>query len=150
CALYAETTGLLELRPLPSGAQVFCHWNDEPTITACIENHCAENIFFGVAKRRDDTSGALENCVQLTTLFVDQDFKTTPESEARRKLAECPWPPSIIVESGGGLHVYWLMRESLDLTVEAERSRDLLRRLAHLLGADMSAAEPARILRVPG
>ena len=50
--------------------------------------------------------------------------------------------------SGGGAHAYWLLDKPLtDLTGQARR---LLRKLALKLGADISAAEPARMLRVPG
>ena len=47
------------------------------------------------------------------------------------------------------MHAYWLLREPLDLTVEADEAKTLLRRLAGYLGADLQSAEPARVLRVP-
>ena len=56
--------------------------------------------------------------------------------------------PSIIVASGspGCAHAWW----ALNAALRPDHARVALRRLAHALGADMAAAEPARILRLPG
>jgi hypothetical protein len=53
--------------------------------------------------------------------------------------------------SGGGLHCLWVTVEPFDLGIaqEAEQAGSLLRRLAACLAADGSAAETARVLRVP-
>ena len=95
-------------------------------------------------------SGEPKNCQHLGAVFVDIDFKDTNEAAARKRLAECPCPPSIIVESGGGLHVSWLLKEPFELGEDAAEAKLLLRRLATHFDGDMNAAECARILRVPG
>ncbi len=150
--LFGTASGLIEVRALPSKVQRFIHLSDEAEVQAFMHAHHAENLYLGVASRRDATSGKLENCQDLAALFVDIDFKLIAEPEARRRLAECPLPPSLVVHSGGGLHVYWRLREPLDLQDEADRHRAkaLLRRLALYLHADMVSAEPAHILRLPG
>ena len=66
------------------------------------------------------------------------------------KLTDFPLEPSIIVRSGGGLHCYWLFREPIELQNESERIKSTLRRLARAVDGDLQAAEPARILRLPG
>ena len=45
-----------------------------------------------------------------------------------------------------------MLQEPLDLQDQADRTlaASLLRRLAHYLDADLQAAEPARVLRLPG
>jgi primase-like protein/DNA primase RepB-like protein len=149
-ALFSSCAGLIELRALPSGAQTFVSLADHQGVAAFLKTWGHENLYFGVASRRDATSGRLDNCYHLRALFVDIDFKATPEAEARRQLAHAPLPPSAIVHSGGGLHVYWFLREAILLPDEAAAARGLLRRLASGLGGDPRAAEPARILRVPG
>jgi hypothetical protein len=150
--LFADLTGLLEIRALPSTARTFCRLNDSHTLTAFLGDHLRENLFFGPGTRHDATSGTLENCVELPALFGDFDFKDHPEQDVRKALAEFPLPPSIIVNSGGGLHAYWLLNEPFDLRIEPDRqrARNLLRRLAIYLHADLNSAEPARVLRVPG
>lgn len=144
--------GLVELRALPSGAQGFHSPRDLESIEQFISRHWHEDVYFAVATRRDRTSGALANCGTLSALFVDIDFKTTPETGARARLDRFLLKPSMVIASGGGLHVYWSLRESIALQAsgEAERVKKLLRRLARAVGADLASAEPARVLRVPG
>jgi len=150
-ALFEGCEGLLELRALPSKARTFVAPDDDAAIERFAQQHAGENVFVGVASRRDASGGELINCRHLGALFVDIDFKRVPEPEARKRLAEFPLRPSIVVRSGGGLHVYWLLREPLELPDEAAQAKTLLRRLAGALaGGDLSAAEPARVLRLPG
>ena len=61
---------------------------------AFLDEHDAEDLYVGVATRRDGSSGTLANCAGLTALFADIDFKSTPEAEARRRLAAFPLPPA--------------------------------------------------------
>ncbi len=148
-ALFAGNQGLIEFRALPSKARVFCRIGDEVPIARFLAVHHAENVYFGVATRINATGGSLKNCGALPALFVDLDFKQSSEPEARARLQAYPLTPSFVVSSGGGLHAYWLLREPVDLQIGAARARNLLRRLALHLDADLSAAEPARVLRVP-
>jgi hypothetical protein len=150
-ALFSPCGGVIELRALPSGGSCFVPLTDGERGAAFIaQQRDHRDLFFGVATRRDARSGALTNCQHLGALFVDADFKTTPEATVRERLAQCLLPPSAIVHSGGGLHVYWLLREPMTLPAEAPVAKGLLRRLALVIGGDLTAAEPARILRVPG
>jgi hypothetical protein len=124
--LFAGCDGLVELRAFagqgqPAAGRVFCAWTDDAVIRAFAERHRARAVYFGVATRRDASGGTLHNCACLTSLFVDIDFKTTPEAEARARLARCPLPPSAIVHSGGGLHAYWRLHEPLRLPEQAPR-----------------------------
>jgi P4 family phage/plasmid primase-like protien len=113
--------------------------------------HRDRNVYVGVAPRADGKSRGTDACVALYALFADIDFKDSSEAEARGRLAAFPLVPSAVVASGGGLQVYWLLQEALDLANGgAAHAKQLLRALATALGADLSAAEPARILRLPG
>jgi hypothetical protein len=82
-------------------------------------------------------------------LFVDIDFKITPESTALELLERFALKPSAIVASGGGLHVYWILTVAVPLPSEAARATAVLRKLTVAVGGDLGAAEPARVLRVP-
>ena len=108
------------------------------------------NIYVGIAKRKDRTSGGKANCSGVYVLWCDIDFKDLPEAEARALIAACPLSPSIIVATGGGLHVYWFLIEPLDAVTDQAAIESYLRRLAVYCQADSSCAEVARILRVPG
>ena len=147
-ALYGDCEGLVELRPLPSANQGFFDPTDHDGMAAFCHGR-NENHFFGVATRRDDSSGALSNCHHLPALFVDIDAKTT-KANALDRLKECSSPPSIIIDSGGGWHAYWLLKEPLELATDTDQAYQLLGGLAMALDADPSAAEPARVLRIPG
>ncbi len=149
-AVFDGCDGFIEFRALPRKAQGFFQLEDEAGMSTFLAAHQEDNLYFGVATRRDGTSGALENCRHLGALFADVDFKVTPEPEARERLARLAVKPSIVINSGGGLHVYWILQEPLELPDEAAYAKALLRRLAGAIGGDLSAAEPARILRLPG
>jgi hypothetical protein len=149
-ALFAGCDGLVELRALPSKARIFARPDATAVLEQFLSDHREENCYFGVATRRDATGGDLAHCLHLGALFADVDFKRTPEAGARDRLARLALPPSAVVHSGGGLHLYWCLREPVGLPDEAERAKALLRRLAFALGGDLAAAEPARVLRVPG
>jgi hypothetical protein len=138
-ALTVGGDGLLELRPLAVGTfrptgrlYVDLNGSTEPLAKFLQERHRDHN-YFAMALRRDRSSGTLNNCTTLSTLYADIDFKhvDTPEATARERLATCPLTPSIVVHSGGGLHVYWLLRESLNLQdpTDREQAYALLARL---------------------
>lgn len=141
---------LIELRALPSRKQLWIHRNDEATLR--LFSRRREDCYFGVATRRTANDGSASNCRELTALFIDLDFKGSSEDEVRARLAAFPLLPSVINNSGGGLHVYFCLREPMDVSTEDARkdAKALLRRLALALGGDMAAAEVARILRLPG
>jgi P4 family phage/plasmid primase-like protien len=112
-------------------------------------------IYFGVATRRDGAvSGNKTTVLQAPALWVDIDCakQGLKGQDTIDALEFLPFPPSIIVNSGGGLHAYWQLEEPVDVggpelygPVEA-----LCRRLALILAGDTSCAEIARILRLPG
>jgi putative DNA primase/helicase len=135
--------GQIETRQLPSKIQKF-HTIEE----ICNRDFTdSENVFFGVASRNG--GGTKEDILQIPTLWIDIDFKDTPEREAETILNECPCPPNIIVESGGGLHCYWPLKEPLEKE-DIASIESYNRRLAHYFKADTAAAEAARVMRVPG
>jgi putative DNA primase/helicase len=109
------------------------------------------DIYVGVAPRMDARSRDTAGCLALYALFADLDYKDSSEFDTRARLAAFSLVPSAVVASGGGLQAYWLLAAPLDLqNGGVARARHLLRALATALGADLKAAEPARILRLPG
>jgi putative DNA primase/helicase len=147
-------TGYRDLRAFRKGeaAQTFSfHSNNLGGVDEFAALYRDRDVYVGVAPRVDDKSRGTDACVELHALFADIDFKDSTEAEARTRLAAFPLMPSAVVASGGGLQVYWLLKEAVDLTNgRAAFAKQLLRALATALGADLSAAEPARILRLPG
>lgn len=61
-------------------------------------------------------------------------------------------PASAVIDSGGGYHGYWLLRECFPLTTPAERERARVAQAAWVAyaGGDDGAKDLARVLRLPG
>jgi hypothetical protein len=138
----------VNIRVLPSKAQAFGTPGD-PELDAFLQAHATENLYFGVAsrvERNGQLTGGAENCHRVYALWCDFDFKDTPEDNVRAVLAVCGVAPSVVVHSGGGLHVYWLLKDAIPADAVLGT---WLRRLARTLKADLASAEPARILRLP-
>lgn len=143
--------GVTEYRALPSRAQVFAATHDARALASFVRKHRdTQSLYFGVATRRDSSSGRTENCHQLGALFADLDFATGAEPAARAQLAAFPVPPSVVIHSGGGLHTYWLLDVPIEVgRVNAADVKALLRRLSVAVGGDLACAEVARVLRIP-
>jgi Primase C terminal 2 (PriCT-2) len=155
--IFSGITGYVDVRLIypqrdRRPVRAFFRVEDVTKIEEFIATHPGANVFFGVTPRIGKTNGTLANCGGLMWLWADLDFKISGEAQARRQLASFPLPPSITVRSGGGLHLYWRLMAPLDLTDKevCAYAKRLLRAIAIELGADLTAAEPARVLRVPG
>ena len=89
---------------------------------------------------------------RLRCLFCDWDDLPGPSSDwtdaAIARIAEAGLPePSLLVESGHGVHAYWRFTEPIaDL---AEWSQ-LQKALIHAVRSDASIHDPPRIMRLPG
>lgn len=111
------------------------------------------HLYFGVCprSRREGTKAA----VRLAwCLWADVDAKLFPggKAEALKRLREFLLPSTAIVDSGHGFHPYWRLKEPEEIAgpEDVARLEAYLKALAHALGADPSASELARILRLPG
>lgn len=60
--------------------------------------------------------------------------------------------PSVVIDSGGGYHCYWLLADTFVLATEDDRRRaaELQAGWVALVGGDPGAKDLARVLRVPG
>ncbi len=173
--LYREQTGTVELRTFaPDDADHSLHAEvarlrdfvpmtlgrlDLRRVERFLQG-CAKaglGAFFGVSLRTPaavtDGKGGADYCQTLPALILDIDFRKLGEAETRRRLMAMPFAPSIIVRSGNGLHVYFLLRTPIDLRTTAySYARDLLQRLAWSVCeiVDTSVSAPHSVLRIPG
>lgn len=121
-------------------------------------DRAARAFFFCVATLRPDAKSdrpggsprSKANVSELTLLWADIDFKDQEldETEILARIRTLPCPPSIIVRSGNGLHLYWLLSEALDLPHDDVEA--ILRQLADLVAGDLAVADVARLMRLPG
>jgi hypothetical protein len=108
----------------------------------------------GKATEPDKVRSQIPYIAAVNCLFGDFDAKAFgDDKEAAQAHAESLDPrPSCLVDSGGGYHGYWLLRDPWQLTDDA--ARDLAARTqaawVTLVGGDSGAKDLARILRVPG
>lgn len=119
-------------------------------------------IYFSVATRLNGShSGKRENLAELPGVWTDIDcYKIGVSKEtALTTLRSSLLPPTIVVDSGGGLHAYWLFPEPLDVRYRPEVGRGdtikenidaMLRQLAGVYGGDLASCDITRIMRLPG
>jgi hypothetical protein len=141
---FAHTHHAVEFRALPSKAR--CFTRNQNQVQQFIKEHAREDVFFGGATR--EGGGDKSYCREVVALWVDIDFETTPKPRAHELLKSFPLQPSVVVGSGGGLHLYFLLEEAVSAC--DERLEPILRCLVRALGGDGAAAEVARIMRLPG
>lgn len=97
-----------------------------------------ENVFFGPAMRSDRGS-TKTNVLGTAALWVDADDPQKPL---------CTLPPSAIVASGRGYHLYWFLTSPLLDAQEIETLNKLL--VEDVPTSDKGAWNVNRVLRVPG
>lgn len=90
----------------------------------------------------------------INCLYAEFDAKTYGSKEAiAAHLAATPFPePSVLIDSGGGLHGYWLLADSYTLdTDEKRQAAEVMQRLwVQTIGADAAVHDLTRVLRIPG
>ncbi len=96
----------------------------------------------------------LRTIAAINCLFAEYDIKDYGSLEAiEEHISNLPVPePSCTVLSGGGLHVYWLLKEpyTTDTEDRLKAAQFLQSRWVELVGGDRGANDLTRILRVPG
>ena len=131
------------------------------------------DVYFGVGLRKERLMkgrGESDDVLVLPGLYVDIDLKhqthkaaNLPETteDARQLLADAiPLQPTVLVDSGHGLHGYWLFRELwiLETAEERQAAAHLLQRFQRTIQETAKAhgwhvdgtGDLARVLRIPG
>lgn len=130
-----------------------------------------KDVYFGVglAGQNFNRRNATAEIVAIVGLWADIDLaapwrpgKTLPKTqeEARTIIEKLPLAPSVLVDSGHGLHVYWLFKEPWIFETDEKRLEaaktargwvETVRNVASGLGWDVdSVGDLARVLRLPG
>ena len=118
------------------------------------------DAYFALATFKDDSSRKADNAAFLRSFFLDLDCGTgkpyADQAAAAQALSifisNTGLPSPTVVNSGGGLHVYWPLLEDVEASVWISHAKSLKRLCAaHNLHADPAVtADSVRILRVPG
>jgi P4 family phage/plasmid primase-like protien len=160
--LFSECGEAIELRACPNVKGVSGALSEMTDTDVARAAFCARKdvegigTYFGVCTRlKGSEKGNLQSVAEMPALWVDIDCKKQglAGDDVLACLSHLPFPPSITINSGGGLHAYWQLEEPLDVT-DGSRFRDgavnALKSLARILAGDMKCAELARIMRLPG
>jgi hypothetical protein len=108
----------------------------------------AVNLFYDNATSRNGEFVAALRCIHL-----DVDLKDVIETknDALKRILSLAYKPSKIVDSGHGLHVYWVFKEPIEMgDREAAAARELRTQLTAYLHADRQVDHDAALMRRPG
>ena len=113
------------------------------------------NVYFGVATRLNGNM-TKEGIIEIPCLWVDIDLTDKngvdiPEDkkEILQRLKDFPLKPSFLINSGGGIHAYWKLKNPFSKK-EIPLAENLLKRLASYFGGDKSSTDANHKLRIPG
>ncbi|MDX2159888.1 MAG: DUF927 domain-containing protein [bacterium] len=116
-------------------------------------NHEGYGVYFAPCLRATK-SGKADAAALLPALWVDLDCDDDPAQRQAvlTKLHTFDPPPSAIIDSGGGLHAYWLLSEPVMLDeTSRKRTAGILRGLFTALGGDPQYVKSvASVMRLPG
>lgn len=118
------------------------------------------DAYFALSTFKDKSTRKAENSLYVRSFFLDIDcgpgkpyvFQAQAVQHLHDFLTETGLPVPTIVNSGGGIHVYWPIIEDIPVDIWHRHARSLKALCkTHNLHADPTVTtDPARILRVPG
>lgn len=158
-----EPSDLLEIRGIVApdyhrnepGRLVIRRWvtaGELPALSDMLhkENRDGVNIYFGVNPRAALYSGTKAGIRLCRTVWADMDRISLPDARKRWEALSLP-EPTVIVNSGHGIHLYWKLSEPVRFSSWKERAafEATLKSLYRDLGSD-STQDVTRLLRIPG
>jgi hypothetical protein len=156
-ALYPDLDGaFIELR-VKRGKTMKASFHGCPDTLARTASTMAatHDVYLGIAARRDRSNGTKANLAWAIAVWSELDVgegKPYPTLlEAYEAVRNFALRPSMIIESGRGLHIYWLLREAwpLENAADLEAFEAVTNGLAVALKGD-AAWDASRVLRLPG
>jgi hypothetical protein len=118
------------------------------------------NLYFGVHPvseanpREVHTRSRIDTIAAINCVFAEFDAADLNGSKRglKARVDALPLRASIVIDSGGGYHAYWLLREPYLIRNDAERAfaRQFQSDWVKAVGGDPAARDLARVLRVPG
>jgi hypothetical protein len=116
-------------------------------------NQVGYGVFFAPCPRREK-QGKAEAAAVVTALWIDIDCDRDADAktQAIAALHEFKLSPSALLDSGGGIHAYWLLSEPFSLNdgTDRERAAAVLRSLFALLNGDPAYPKSvASLMRLP-
>jgi P4 family phage/plasmid primase-like protien len=153
CKGYIELRALGNKEPKTMFVPLDTDWETiSKEIDKFCKNHKDQNIYFGIATR-DGNGGAKENVVDISCVWVEIDYKDIPEETIQGVIAKFTFKPTILVKTGGGVHLYFILEkpESLERSDDIRKVNTWIRlELSKLCGCELdNIGDIPRILRLP-
>jgi putative DNA primase/helicase len=158
--LFPLRDGYIELRAFPAyPAQSFRRawiplFAKKEAVKFALKHRWSHNVHFSICTRTEEGrrcgKGTREFIGHLVALWADldeEDFEWGL-AEALEVVETFDFPPSALVSSGHGLHVYYFLDEPFPLEGEASLIEALLKALQGVLGSDR-VSDVTRLLRLP-
>jgi hypothetical protein len=107
------------------------------------------SVYFGVCRREGRDKDKKADIRTVRSLWADFDYCSVEDATTRITKAGLPYP-SIVVNSGHGVHAYWLLAESIHVPLASDRERleATLQGIKEALGTD-HVQDLTRLLRLP-
>lgn len=133
----------------------FCRAEELPPETVdelgetCSNIHRPVHVFMGVCPRSRE-GGKAEDVALARCVWADLDYVRPDAALAIVKKKKLP-KPSIVVDSGHGTHLYWLLKEPVAFTSPDDRAafQAVVAGVGRLVGGDHTH-DLSRLLRLPG
>lgn len=139
---------VVRILPSPTGrANRFLNVNSALTY----EPPKAKHVYIGmfghrlVRNEKGKRTADVNSCTNTGVVWADFDDTKNPVEVLQRVWRSKLPEPSIIVDSGGGLHCYWLLTERA-----GHEAVDVVKALAVVLGSDGSVCTTPQVMRLPG
>jgi hypothetical protein len=142
-----EPDDLLEIRFLPSKRRMFAKASELPGHIDRLrrESDQGQNVYIS-ANPRLRRGGKTGDVALARSVFADLENIDPAAATERCYVAGLP-PPTVLVSSGHGCHVYWVLTEPM---TDLQAWSAIQKRLAALLGGDPKVFDPPRVMRLPG
>jgi len=116
------------------------------------------HVYFGVNPCRHTKTEkervVNEDIIGINCLYAEFDAKDFSNSKAlaSQHIDRLLMPPNVLIDSGGGFHAYWLLKETamINSPLDLDQLKDIQARWVAYVGGDLGAKDLARVLRVPG
>ncbi len=143
--ILSNLPGFIEIREFNSAGYVNKVWFKKADELLEYKPPEEKDVYFGVSGRKNTKSGKSNNLTKVNALWADYDDMDLKEVKKRIKKTDLP-EASIHLNSGHGIHSYWL----LDKPFDSHKVISFVKYISNETGSDPRAAEPARIMRLPG
>lgn len=142
------------------------YWLQPQDVGSAFCPNGGQNVYFGVnpvcqipatsangEPRKRQYVRSQISCIEcVNALFGEFDFKDWGNLDnIRQHLKDFPFP-SIVIHSGGGVHLYWLLSQTFQILSEQcrDRIRSVQANWTDYIRGDKQSKDLARVLRVPG